>query len=58
MDELRKKKLRAALVAIAYYLEEEEAEAKNDNKTNLWVRSGRETTMNNRYLVQMRNFRR
>ncbi len=56
MDEQRKKKLKAAIAAVTYYLQAEEA--KKTIKTSYWIRSGREMTMNNRYLVQMRNFRR
>jgi len=56
MTDKRKKKLKAAIAAVTYYLQAEEAE--QTKKTSLWLRSGREMTMNNRYLVQMRNFRR
>ena len=56
MDEKRKKKIKAAIAAVTYYLQQEETQ--QNKKPNYWLRSGRETTMNNRYLVQMRNFRR
>ncbi|MCF7910909.1 MAG: hypothetical protein K9M99_00145 [Candidatus Cloacimonetes bacterium] len=56
MNDNRKKKIKAAIAAVTYYLQEEEA--RQTKKTSFWLRSGREMTMNNRYLVQMRNFRR
>ena len=56
MTDKRKQKLKAAIAAVTYYLQEESNQ--QTKKTNYWLRSGREMTMNNRYLVQMRNFRR
>lgn len=56
MDAERSKKLRAAISAVTYYLQQEESEKEIQPK--YWQRSGREQTMNNRYLVQMRDFRR
>lgn len=50
------KKMRAAMAAVLAYIQEEEKEIKV--KPDLWTKSGREITMNNNYLVQMRNLRR
>ena len=50
------KKKRAAIAAVLAYLAAEENNTQS--KPEYWVRSGREMTMNNNYLVQMRNFRR
>jgi hypothetical protein len=50
------KKKRAAIAAVLAYLAAEENNTQS--KPDYWVRSGRELTMNNSYLVQMRNFRR
>ncbi|MCF7919655.1 MAG: hypothetical protein K9N06_07055 [Candidatus Cloacimonetes bacterium] len=54
MENNNKKK--AAIAAVLAYLQAEEAV--KETGTALWARSGREITMNNSYLVQMRNFRR
>ncbi len=53
----KKKKLKAALTGVIYYLLEKEREL-NLTQTNHWVRSGREIIMRNRMLVQRRGIRR
>jgi hypothetical protein len=52
----KNKKLKAAIVAVTFYMQQEEAE--QSKKPDYWLKSGREQTMHNRYLVQMRNFKR
>jgi len=53
----KKKKLKAALVGVIYYLLEKEREL-NLTQSSHWVRSGREIIMRNRMLVQRRGIRR
>jgi hypothetical protein len=48
----REKKLKAAITAVIYYIQEEEANAAKPQ--NRWSRFARETTMNNRMIVQRR----
>ena len=50
----REKKRKAALIAVAYYLEQEAA--KNDKRKieNAWAVAGKEVSMSNRALVQRR----
>jgi hypothetical protein len=54
--EIENKKIRAAIAAVLAYLQAEEE--KKETRPDYWLRSGRELTMTNNYLVQMRNFRR
>jgi len=53
----KKKKMKAALVGVIYYLLEKEREL-NLTQSSHWVRSGREIIMRNRMLVQRRGIRR
>jgi hypothetical protein len=49
------KKRKAALVAVAYYIEQEKANAKSDTNViqlNSWARTGIEIAMNKRNIVQ------
>ncbi len=48
----KSKKLKAAITAVMYFLDEE-AKGKS-TRTSSWVRVGRETIMRNRMLVQRR----
>ncbi|MCK4312839.1 MAG: hypothetical protein KAW88_08910 [Candidatus Cloacimonetes bacterium] len=51
----KSKKLKAAIMGVLYYLQEQE---KENNKSNRWVQLGRELIMRNRYLVQRRTIKR
>lgn len=53
----KSKKLKAAIMGVLYFLQEQEKE-NNNKKTNHWVRLGRELIMRNRYLVQRRTIKR
>ena len=48
---MENKKLRAAIMGVVYYLQEEEKE-RAKKKINRWSRFGRETIMKNRMQVQ------
>ena len=50
----REKKKRAAMIAVAYYLEQE-AQKDSENKTvNNWTSAGKDIAMSNRTMVQRR----
>jgi hypothetical protein len=51
------KKRKAALIAVAYYIEQEKArlaESGNDSQLCKWSRTGIEINMNKRQVVQLR----
>lgn len=51
------KKKKAALIAVAYYLEQEKASAQESTnlvRTCCWSRTGKELAMNKRTLIQRR----
>jgi len=48
------KKKKAALIAVAYYLEQEKSVCRENPDCNSWSRVGRETRMNDRTVVQRR----
>ncbi|WP_347838259.1 hypothetical protein [uncultured Draconibacterium sp.] len=51
----REKKRKAAMIAVAYYLEQEAAKNKLEVKDySAWVSSGKEVIMDNRNMVQRR----
>ena len=52
----KSKKLKAAIVGVLYYLQQQEEE--NFKPENDWARSGREAIMHNRVVVQLRGLRR
>ena len=51
----RTKKLKAAMMGVIYFLQQEEQE-REDAADNTWSRSSRETIMQNRIAVQNRSF--
>ncbi|MDP8202022.1 MAG: hypothetical protein P9M11_07760 [Candidatus Tenebribacter burtonii] len=53
----KSKKLKAAIMGILYYLQEQKEENNSKPKNN-WVRSGREIIMKNRMMVQRRGLTR
>jgi hypothetical protein len=51
------KKRKAAMIAVAYYIEQEKANAAASNGMNrsgAWAQTGKEIAMNNRYMIQRR----
>jgi hypothetical protein len=51
------KKRKAAMIAVAYYIEQEKANAtvsSNETHLNRWSRTGIEINMNKRQVVQLR----
>lgn len=50
----REKKRKAALVAVAYYLEQEAAQMETAEQPKQWSDMGKEIMMNNRAMVQRR----
>ncbi len=46
------KKKKAALVAVAYYLEQEAAKNNEGKTKNSWLATGKEIAMGNRVMVQ------
>ena len=51
------KKRKAAIIAAAYYIEQEKENAKMANqsvRTHSWSRTGKEIAMNKRYVIQCR----
>ncbi len=50
----REKKRKAALIAVAYYLEQEAAKNNEAKEYNTWASAGKEVIMNNREMVQRR----
>lgn len=51
------KKRKAAMIAVAYYIEQEKASAAAANELNRpgkWVQTGKEIAMNNRFVIQRR----
>ncbi|KQC08148.1 MAG: hypothetical protein APR54_04960 [Candidatus Cloacimonas sp. SDB] len=53
--EKKKKKIQAAIMGVFYYLQQQEEE-KQQNNRDVWTRSGRETIMQNRIVLQSRLF--
>lgn len=49
------KKKKAAMIAVAYYLEQEKLAQRKNKRTNLWGNMGVELNMENRLRVQRRN---
>jgi len=52
----KQKKLKAAIMGVLYYLQEQEEEQKKVKDTSQWVLSGRKIIMRNREYVQRRGF--
>ncbi|MCT4648062.1 MAG: hypothetical protein N4A74_23940 [Carboxylicivirga sp.] len=50
----REKRRKAALIAVAYYLEQEAAKNQEVKATNTWSAAGKEVIMSNRAMVQRR----
>jgi len=50
----REKKRKAAMIAVAYYLEQEAAKNSEKKVENTWVATGKQVTMSNRAMVQRR----
>lgn len=50
----REKKMKAALAAVAYYLEQEAAQAEPVKNKSKWSGMGKEMMMGNRIMVQRR----
>lgn len=50
----REKKRKAALIAVAYYLEQEAAKNNEVSNVNSWKAAGKEVIMSNRAMVQRR----
>lgn len=50
----REKKRKAAMIAVAYYLEQEAAKNNEIVVDNAWKAAGKEVIMNNRAMVQRR----
>lgn len=53
------KKRKAAMIAVAYYIEQENATAtatasSEQNRSGAWVQTGKEIAMSNRYVIQRR----
>lgn len=51
------KKRKAAMIAVAYYIEQEKANVANANDLNRpgkWAQTGKEIAMNNRFVIQRR----
>jgi hypothetical protein len=51
------KKRKAAMIAVAYYIEQEKAKAAASNELNrsgAWAQTGKEIAMSNRYVIQRR----
>ncbi len=46
------KKKKAAIMAVAYYLKQEEYANKQLKKTNNWIKEAKKVSMNNRILIQ------
>ncbi len=51
----RSKKIKAAIMGVLYYLQENEKENKKQNR---WVQTGRTMIMQNRMMVQRREMKR
>ena len=52
------KKLKAAIMGVLYYLQEQDAEEDKSKQKNQWVLSGRKIIMRNREYVQRKGIRR
>lgn len=50
----REKKKRAAIIAVAYYLEQEAAKSTEEKEYKTWATVGKEMMMGNRTMVQRR----
>ncbi len=50
----REKKRKAAMIAVAYYLEQEALQQKEVKVSKMWATAGKEVIMGNRALVQRR----
>ncbi len=50
----REKKRKAAMIAVAYYLEQEAAKNNDAKADNTWLAAGKEVIMGNRAMVQRR----
>jgi hypothetical protein len=50
----KQKKMKAALAAVAHYLEQEAEQAKQSTPANTWSGMGKEIIMKNRAMVQRR----
>ncbi len=50
----REKRKRAAIIAVAYYLEEEKTRQNEVMETSRWVSTAQEVAMGNRAMVQRR----
>ncbi len=51
------KKRKAAMIAVAYYIEQEKTNATASaelNRSGAWVQTGKEIAMSNRYVIQRR----
>jgi len=48
----RDKKKKAAMIAVAYYLEQEAAKNQEEQHQNSWLAAGKEIAMSNRVMVQ------
>lgn len=51
------KKRKAAMIAVAYYIEQEKANATDQgepNRSGAWAQTGKEIAMSNRYVIQRR----